>query len=265
MPTLCRSVSCPISIAQLSFFLVAALAVFLVALSKSGLVASLGVVGVPLLTLVMPARDAAGMMLPLLIAMDVIALIAYRREVDWKVFWILLPGAMVGTLIAFSLSAVVSEAMVRLAIGMIALAFVLDAWLPLRKKLEGLPPSRPWGTFWGSVAGFTSFVSHTGGPPVQIYMLPMRLPPALFAGTNAVFFAVVNASKIPFYFVLGQLSLANMQAALYLMPVAIIGMALGVFLVRRIDAGLFYRVAYILIFLLSLKLIYDGITGLFFA
>ncbi|WMT86330.1 sulfite exporter TauE/SafE family protein [Pelagibacterium sp. 26DY04] len=245
-----------------TFFLVAALAVFLVGLSKSGLVASLGVVGVPLLTLVIPARDAAGMMLPLLIVMDMIALIAYRREVNWRIFWILLPGALVGTVIAFSLSAVVSEAMVRLAIGIITLLFVLDAWLPLRKKLEGLPPSRFWGTFWGSVAGFTSFVSHTGGPPVQIYMLPLRLTPALFAGTNAVFFAVVNAVKIPPYLVLGQLSWANMQAALYLVPVAIAGMLVGVFVVRRIDPAIFYRVAYLLIFLLSLKLIYDGAVGL---
>lgn len=247
---------------DLTFFLVAALAVFLVGLSKSGLVASLGVMGVPLLTFVMPARDAAGMMLPLLIVMDIIALIAYRREVNWKIFWILLPGSLVGTLVAFWLSAVVSEAMVRLAIGIITLLFVLDAWLPLRKKLEGLPPSRIWGSFWGAVAGFTSFVSHTGGPPVQIYMLPMRMSPALFAGTNAVFFAVVNAIKIPFYLVLGQLSAPNMQAALYLVPVAIGGMVLGVFLVRRIDPALFYRVAYVLIFLLSLKLIYDGVMGI---
>lgn len=247
---------------DLSFFLVATLAVFLVGLSKSGLVAGLGVIGVPLLTLVMPARDAAGMMLPLLIVMDVIALIVYRREVEWKIFWILLPGALVGSAIAFMLSAVVSEAMVRLAIGIITLLFVLDAWLPLRKKLEGLPPSRGWGTFWGSVAGFTSFISHTGGPPIQIYMLPMRLAPALFAGTNAVFFAVVNAIKIPPYFVLGQLSWANMQAALYLVPVAIGGMLLGVFLVRRIDPAIFYRVAYAVIFLLSIKLIYDGVAGL---
>lgn len=244
------------------FFAVAAFAVLLVGLSKSGLVASLGVVGVPLLTLVMPARDAAGMMLPLLIIMDIIALIAYRREVDWRIFWILLPGALVGSAIAWGLSAVVSEAMVRLAIGLITLLFVLDAWLPLRKKLAGLKPSRPWGTFWGSVAGFTSFISHTGGPPVQIYMLPMRLPPALFAGTNAVFFAVVNAIKIPPYFMMGQLSVANMQAALLLVPVAIGGMLIGVYLVRRIDPALFYRVAYAMIFLLSLKLIYDGVVGI---
>lgn len=247
---------------DLTFFLVAALAVFLVGLSKSGLVASLGVVGVPVLTLVMPARDAAGMMLPLLIVMDVIALLAYRREVEWRIFWILLPGALVGSMVAFALSAVVSEAMVRLAIGIIALLFVLDAWLPLRKKLKGLPPSRGWGTFWGSIAGFTSFISHTGGPPVQIYMLPLRLRPALFAGTNAVFFAVVNAIKIPPYFMLGQLSWANMQAALYLVPVAIGGMLFGIFMVRRVDPAIFYRVAYVLIFLLSLKLIYDGVVGL---
>lgn len=246
------------------FIAVAVLAVFLVGLSKSGLVASLGVVGVPLLTLVMPARDAAGMMLPLLIIMDVIALIAYRRQVNWTIFWILLPGALVGTAIAWSLSTVVSEAMVRLAIGIISLLFVLDAWLPLRQKLKDISPSRGWGTFWGGVAGFTSFVSHTGGPPVHIYMLPMRMTPALFAGTNAVFFAVVNAIKIPPYFMLGQLSVANMQAALMLVPVAIGGMVLGVYLVRRIDPALFYRIAYFLIFLLSLKLIFDGVTGVFF-
>lgn len=248
---------------DLTFYIVAVTAVFVVGLSKSGLVASLGVVGVPLLTLVMPARDAAGMMLPLLLIMDAIALVVYRREVDWRIFWILIPGAAVGTLIAWGLSAVVSEAMVRLAIGIITLLFVLDAWLPLRKKLEGLPPSRPWGRFWGGVAGFTSFISHTGGPPVQIYMLPLKLPPVLFAGTNAVFFAVVNAAKLIPYFYLGQLSITNMQAAATLVPVAIAGMLVGVFFVRRIDPALFYRVAYILVFALSLKLIYDGVAGTF--
>jgi uncharacterized protein len=244
-----------------AFYAVAIAAVFVVGLSKSGLVASMGMVGVPLLTLVMPARDAAGMMLPLLLVMDAIALFVYRREVDWRIFWILLPGAMIGTAIGWVLSSVVSEAMVRLVIGIVTFLFVLDAWLPLRKKLAGLPPSRPWGTFWGGIAGFTSFVSHTGGPPVQIYLLPLKLPPALFAGTNAVFFAVVNAVKIVPYFFLGQLSVSNMQAAATLVPVAIAGMLIGVYLVRRISQDLFYRIAYVLIFILSLKLIYDGVAG----
>lgn len=249
---------------DLTFLFVAFLAVLFVGLSKSGLLVSMGALAVPLLTLVMPAREAAGMMLPLLIVMDVIALLVYRREVDWRIFWILFPGALVGTLIAFSLSAIVSEAAVRLAIGTISLLFVLDAWLPLRKKFENIPPSRPWGTFWGSIAGFTSFVSHTGGPPIHIYMIPLRLKPAVFAGTNAVFFAVANAIKIPFYFLLGQLSGPNMYVAFMLVPVAIGGMLIGVFLVRRIKPRLFYSITYVLIFLLALKLIFDGITGLFF-
>lgn len=248
-----------------TFIAVAIAAVFVVGLSKSGLVSSLGILGVPLLTLVMPARDAAGMMLPLLLVMDAIAVYVYRREVDWKIFWILIPGAMLGTLIGWSLSAIVTEAMVRLAIGVVTFIFVLDAWLPLRKKLEQVPPSRPWGTFWSTIAGFTSFISHTGGPPIQIYMLPLRLPPALYAGTNAVLFAVINASKLVPYFFLGQLSVSNMQASAALTPVAIVGMLVGVYLVRRIDSALFYRIAYVLIFLLSIKLIYDGIAGTFWA
>lgn len=244
-----------------TFYAIAVLAVFIVGLSKSGLVASMGLVGVPLLTLVMPARDAAGMMLPLLLLMDAIALFVYRREVDWRIFWILLPGAMIGTVIGWLLSSVVTEAAVRLVIGIVALIFVLDAWLPLRKKLANLSPSRGWGTLWGAMAGFTSFISHTGGPPVQIYMLPLRLSPALFSGTVAVFFAVVNASKIVPYYFLGQLSVSNLWTAFTLVPVAIAGMLIGVWLVRRIEQDLFYRIAYILIFLLSLKLIYDGIIG----
>ena len=158
------------------FWTIAVLAVFIVALSKSGLLGSLGMVAVPLLTLVMPARDAAGMMLPLLLVMDAIAIWTYRRDCDWNIIRIMVPGAMVGTLLGWGLWTIVSDAMVLLFVGVITLLFVLDSLLPLRKKLEGLPPSKPWGAFWGGFAGFTSFISHTGGPPFQIYVLPQRLP-----------------------------------------------------------------------------------------
>lgn len=243
--------------------IVAVTAVFLVGLSKSGLVMGLSVIGVPLLTLVMPAREAAGVMLPLLLVMDVIAVYTYRRDVVWKVFWFLLPGAILGTLLAWWLSAMVSEAAVRLAIGIISLLFVLDAWFPLRKKLANLPPSRVWGTFWGAISGFTSFISHTGGPPVQIYMLPLGLRPTLVAGTASVYFAVINTLKLLPYFTLGQLSTSNMGLSALLVPAAVIGMLVGVYLVRRISTGIFYTLAYWAIFLLSLKLIWDGAFGLF--
>lgn len=247
------------------FWLIAVTAVFITGLSKSGLLVSMGMVSVPLLALVMPPRDAAGMMLPLLLAMDAIAIWTYRKDADWRILRALLPGAMIGTAIGWILWTVVSDAYVLLFLGIITLLFVLDAVLPLRKKLEGLPPNRVWGTFWGGAAGFTSFVSHAGGPPYQIYTLPQRLPPVRYSGTTAFFFAIVNAAKLVPYFFLGQLSVSNLTAGAILVPVAIGGVLLGVYLVRRISMDWFYQLAYVLIFLLSLKLIYDGAIGVFFA
>lgn len=244
------------------FVTIAVSTVLLVGLSKAGLLGSLGMVGVPLLTFIMPARDAAGMMLPVLLAMDVIAVWSYRRDVDWHILKIMLPGAMLGTLIGWGLWTVVSDAMVLLFVGIITLLFILDAILPLRKRLEGLPPSTPWGRFWGTFSGFTSFVSHTGAPPFQIYVLPQRLPPAVFAGTAAWFFAIVNASKLVPYYFLGQLNPANLTLSAMLAPVGVAGVLAGVYLVRRISAKYFYRIAYWLVFLLALKLVWDGATGL---
>lgn len=244
------------------FVAVTVTAVLLVGLSKAGLLGGLGVVGVPLLALVMPAREAAGIMLPVLLAMDAIAVFTYRKEADWSLLKIMLPGAAIGTLIGWALWAFVSDDVVLLFVGVITLLFVLDAILPLRKKLEGLPPSTPWGRFWGVFAGFTSFVSHTGGPPFQIYVLPRRLPPAQYAGTTAFFFAIVNTSKLIPYFFLGQLSLHNLSLSAALAPVGIVGVFGGVYLVRRISAKHFYRIAYWLVFALALKLIWDGATSL---
>ena len=245
------------------FVTVAVIAVLVVGLSKAGLLGSLGMVGVPLLTLVMPARDAAGMMLPVLLAMDVIAVWTYRKDVDWRILRVMLPGAAVGTLLGWALWTVVSDAGVLLFVGVVTLLFILDALLPLRKKLEGLPPSRFWGNFWGGFAGFTSFISHTGGPPFQIYVLPQRLTPAIYSGTSAFFFAIVNSAKLIPYFFLGQLNVHNLQLSAALIPVGLVGVLAGVWLVRRISMKWFYRIAYWLVFLLSLKLIWDGARRVF--
>jgi len=248
---------------DLYFWTVAVLAVFIVALSKSGLVGSLGLVGVPLLSLVMPARDAAGMMLPLLLVMDAIAVWTYRKDADWRILKIMLPGAFAGTVVGWVLWSFVSDAMVLLFVGILTLLFILDALLPLRKKLEGLPPSKPWGRFWGGAAGFTSFISHTGGPPFQIYVLPQKLTPVIFSGTTAFFFAIVNTAKLVPYFFLGQLNVSNLTHAAMLAPLAVAGVIIGVWLVRRISVKRFYQLTYWLVFLLSLYIIYKGAMGVF--
>ena len=246
------------------FWSVAVATVAIVALSKSGLLGSLGMVGVPLLALVMPAREAAGMLLPLLCIMDVIGLLAFRREVNWPVVRVMLAGGLSGTLVGWALWSFITDAEVLLIVGIITMLFIIDAVVPWRKRLaEGAPPSTPWGVFWGGVAGLTSFISHTGGPPAQIYLLPQRMPPNIYSGTTVVFFAAVNFSKlIPYYF-LGQLSVANLEVGAILAPIAIVFMLAGVWLVRRVSAKLFYQVAYVLVFFIALKLVYDGYVGVF--
>lgn len=250
---------------SITFWLIAVAAVLIVGLSKSGLLGSLGLVAVPMLSLVMPARDAAGMMLPLLLVMDAITVWNYRKDADWSILKIMLPGAAIGTVVGWLLWSVVTDAMVLLMVGVITLLFIADALLPLRKKLEGLPPSKPWGWFWGGAAGFTSFISHTGGPPYQIYTLPRRMPPVIYSGTSAFFFAIVNTSKLIPYFFLGQLNVSNLTHAAILVPVAIVGVVLGVALVRRISVKQFYNIAYALVAILAVKLVYDGVIGVFFS
>lgn len=245
------------------FWLLAVAVIFVVALSKSGLLGSLGLIGVPLLSLAMPAREAAGMMLPVLLCMDAVGIFSYRKQFDKRLLKIMLPGALVGIGVGWALSSFISDAMVLLLVGIITLIFVLDEWLLIRKSFEKLPPSSPWGRFWGGIAGFTSFVSHTGGPPFQIYTLPQRLEPALYAGTSVWFFAIVNTVKlVPFIF-LGQINVSSLHMSAILAPVGVAGMLVGVWLVRRISAKLFYKLAYALVFVIALKLIYDGAMPLF--
>jgi uncharacterized membrane protein YfcA len=120
----------------------------------------------------------------------------------------------------------------------------------------------PAGVFWGTVAGFTSTLSQAGGPPFQVYVLPQRLPKLTLVGTYTIYFAVLNWLKIGPYFALGQFSTATLASSLLLLPVAVLANFLGIWLVRRTPIGLFYQIAYVLVFLISLELIRSGATTL---
>jgi len=154
---------------------------------------------------------------------------------------------------------VVSDDMVRLLVGVIALFFVLSRLVMRKASLPQIAPGhrRHWGRFWSVVAGFTSFVAHAGGPPFQIYTMPLRLDPKVYTGTSVVFFAVVNAAKVIPYFALGQFDITNLSLALAAVPVAIVFTLLGAFAVRRMHADVFYPFMYVMVTLVGLELIAD--------
>jgi len=254
----------PVLLSDPVFWLAAIPAVLLMGLAKGGF-SGLGLLSIPLLCLVMPPVQAAAVMLPILIVQDAVSVWAYRKTFDRRNLMLLLPGCVVGIGLGWYFAARLSDAMVLLAVGIVAAGFVLINW---RKQavLEAaaqLKPSGPLGFFWGTVAGLTSFVAHAGGPPFQVYVLPQRLPPQLYAGTNTMFFAVTNLVKLGPYAALGQFSTGNLTIAGALFPLAILATITGVWLVRRVDANRFYTIVYALTFAVGLKLIWDGAIRLF--
>lgn len=241
-----------------AFYAVAVPALLLTGLSKGGFLAGIGGMAVPLMSLVISPVQAAGIMLPILIAMDWVGVFAYRRDYDAANLKILLPAGAAGTLLGFLTASYVSDTHVRLIVGAIGLVFALDYWLKLRPTTQAPGPNLAKGAFWGTVSAFTSFVSHTGGPPFAVYLLPQRLPTRVYAATSVMYFTTINLLKVVPYGVLGQLNRPNMMTSLVLLPLAFMAIGLGIWLVRRVPQDPFYRIAYAGLLLISLRLLWDG-------
>jgi len=236
-------------------------AVIIVGLSKGGIGGGISILGVPIMALVMPPIEAAAILLPILIAMDIVALLAWRGVWDRRSVNILVPATMLGIAIAWAVAAYVTDAAVRLIIGAIALLFTLN--YVRGGSTEPRPHNVAKGWFWGAVGGFTSFVSHAGGPPIQMYLLPLRLDPQLVAGTTVLIFAIANFVKLVPYALLGQFSTAHLAASAVLLPLAPAATWLGAKLVRVVSFEFFYRVSYAALFVIALKLVWDGLASLF--
>lgn len=243
------------------FYAAAVPAVILVGLSKGGFGGAVGFVGVPLMALVISPVQAAAILLPILILMDLVSLWTWRGVYDRSILWQMLPGSVAGIAVGWLLASVVTADMVRFIVGAIAIIFVLR-WIytSLRHGAEHQEkPNRVAAAFWGSIAGFTSFVAHVGGPPFQVYTLPLRLDPKVLTGTSVIFFAVTNAIKLIPYFALGQFDTTNLTASLALMPLAPLATLAGAWLVRRMRPEIFYPFTYATVALVAVKLLYDGI------
>ena len=248
--------------AQMQFYLVAVPAVIILGLSKGGF-SGLSSLAMPILSLVESPVRAAAIVLPILIVQDWVGVWAFRRDFSSRNLAILVPSSMIGVALGWLLAARVSDDAVRLAVGAISIAFVV--YMLLRDRLGRAPverPGVPTGVLWGSLAGFTSFVSHSGAPPFQVYVMPQYLKPRVFAGTATMFFAAVNLLKLPPYFLLGQFTRANLTLSAGLIPVAILSTFAGVWLARRMAADRFYAFILALTFLIGVKLTYDGIRAL---
>jgi len=225
-----------------------------------------------LMSLVISPIQAAGIMLPIMIPMDFLSIWIYRKRWDGKKLALLIPAATVGITIGGLTARWVNEDFVRLLVGIIAIAFTIHRWRSLRQTANSASTaatSSQWrsqnkilGAFWGTCAGFTSFLAHAGSPPFQVYMIPQGLSKEFYTGTSVIFFGSVNAIKLIPYGLLGQLSVTNLSVSAVLLPLVPVGVFLGVWINRRLREDMFFTIVMTSIFIVGLKLTWDGMVNL---
>lgn len=242
------------------FYATAIVAVLILGIAKGGLAGGLGLVAVPLMSLSIEPARAAAILLPILMLMDLTALRPWWGKWDVQNLRTTAPGAVLGTAIGLATFNLLSPNALRVMVGSIALVFALRWWLV---RDPGPPHTASYlrGTFWSTLAGFTSFSVHAGGPPLHIYLLSQRLDKSTFQATTVAFFFGVNWLKLGPYVWLGQLDGSNLATSLLLAPLAPVGILLGTKLHHRIDETIFFRIVYASLVVLGLELIRDGLTG----
>ena len=242
------------------FWVIAVIAAVLTGIGKGG-VPIVGALTVPMLSLVISPVVAAGLMLPVYVISDWFGLYAYRKEFDKRVLIIACVSMTLGVGLGWATARMIPESYVTVLVGVISVAFALNQIL---RRAVVVAPRRAeiaLGVFWCTIAGFTSFVSHTGAPPYQVWTLPLGLKKAVFAGTSTIAFAYVNAIKLVPYYFLGQINLDSLKIALVLMPVAAVAVFVGVWAVRRLPEKLFFQIVTWSLLLIGVELIWKGLQG----
>ena len=240
------------------FYAVAVPAVLMMGISKSGFGAGIGSLAVPLMALAVSVPQAAAILMPVLLLMDLLGLAAFRNTFDLKLLKLLVPFGLVGTVVGALLFKVLDAKLVAAMVGVLILVFLAQRLL-FPPRPDAPPPPQWLGALLSVTSGFTSFVAHAGGPPVAVYVIPMRLSPLKFASTMAFFFFVINLSKWIPYAWLGLLDVRNMSTSLVLLPLAPLGVWIGVRLAKTINPVLFYRLLYGGMLLTGCKLLWDGL------
>ncbi len=246
-----------------AFYAAAVPAVILAGISKAGLGGAVGGLAVPVMSLAIAPPRAVAILLPILLVMDAMGLFAFRGKIDRAVLRVAIPAGLVGTVLGWWLFRTVDERWIRGLIGAEAVIFALQRLLEGSAAWTGAP--RPLRTgraaFWSAVSGFTSFVSHAGGPPMMQLMMPLKLHREIFVGTMAWYFAAINFSKIGPYGALGLLDETQLATSLALMPAVPVGYVLGLVLLRKASPALFVRVATVALLATGCKLLWDALVA----
>ncbi len=230
---------------------------FLMGFSKTGLPGA-GILAIPLVAFVIPAKASTGVVLPMLIMGDIFAVAFYRRHADWKHLSHLMPSAFVGIIAGYFALGVVTDGQLRPIIGAVILVMLGLNYLREKRRLKedddaAVPHNRTFAASMGLVGGAVTMMANAAGPVIALYMLAMRLPKNIFVGTGAWYFMIMNCVKVPFSAQLGLINKESVLLNLYMMPALVVGALLGVTVLKRLPEKLFNKLVIILAALAALK------------
>ena len=244
-----------------TFFIVAVISVLIVGISKSGFGAGLGVLSIPLMASQSSINEALAILLPLLIAIDLVGLQRFIKNADYRILKLVLIPAMLGMLLGYLFFSAITPKILSLSIGIFTLLFLIQNLVMARLNLKEAKPY-PWlGRVMGLVSGFTSFVAHIGGPPITVYMLREKVIPIIYTSTLGVFFAIINFGKLVPYAYLDLLSFNQLSTSILLLPCVPVGVYLGFYLAKRISMKWYYIIVQFFLAVASVKLIADGLLA----
>ena len=237
------------------FYLVSAVAIVLVGISKSGFGGALGFIAVPTMALFISPFSALAILLPILCCMDLYALWQHWQKWSREVVRVIVLGGLLGVLVGGLSFLLWDSQSIRLLIGVIAVSFCVYQVSGIGARFAKTKLGPVGGLLLSGVSGFTSCVAHAGGPPLYIYMLPLKLDKRVYTASIVVYFFAVNYSKIIPYTYYGLFSLRELSTALLFLPLVPLGGWLGLWLHERVNERWFYRICYILLFVLGWNLI----------
>ena len=241
---------------DLSIFFFAAFGVAVFGIGKGGFAGPISMLAVPVMSFVMNPIQAAGILLPLLVLMDVMAMYIYWKKWRVDIFKIIIPASIIGIIIGSLTFQYTSENQIRLVVGIISILFVIISLI--QKNNLALKPTKIKGIFWSGTAGYTSFLIHAGAPPMNFYMLPLKLDKTIYIGTTTFAYFIINSVKLIPYYYLDLLAPSNLKISIALIPVAILSVLLGYFLQKKVSQEVFYNIIYFLLFISGVKLIFDS-------
>jgi len=240
-----------IAFASLIFGLAAA---FLVGFSKTGM-PGLGILIVPMLAAVFPAKLSVGALLPMLLLGDIFAIVRYRRHAQWSKLWRLLPFVFLGMIPARFFLAGIPDRAFKLILGILVLLLVLLEVARRRYNWEHMPKSLLFVGTVGILAGFATTIGNVAGPIMSVYLLSMGMDKHEFMGTGAWYYLIVNAAKIPIFAQLDMITAETLRFDLISAPLVIVGALLGIAALPKIPQKLFTGLIFVLATIAALGLI----------